>query len=213
MNKNKRSYLCFDFSEHSLENFLLIILVSLNCISCSGQMNQKQNNQAEPSTQTESIKVSKKGNDINLNQYQDNKKDGLWRAYHQNGQLKSEGKYTAGLKEGLHKEWEENGILSVEGYYANGKANGLMKWYHEKGHLAGEGKMIDDIRVGPWKICDIEENGFCIEAYFENGKRHGSWKIYHEHARDKLWKEQTFKDDKMVSEKCWNKNGKSIDCE
>jgi len=176
-------------------------------------MNQKQNNQAEPSTQTESIKVSKKGNDINLNQYQDNKKDGLWRAYHQNGQLKSEGKYTAGLKEGLHKEWEENGILSVEGYYANGKANGLMKWYHEKGHLAGEGKMIDDIRVGPWKICDIEENGFCIEAYFENGKRHGSWKIYHEHARDKLWKEQTFKDDKMVSEECWDENGKTIDCE
>lgn len=213
MNKNKISYLCYNSFNHSLENLILMMLVLLNCFSCSGQVNQKENTHTKPSTQTERAKDSKKRNNIDLNQYQDNEKDGLRRAYHQNGQLKSEGSYMAGLKEGLHREWAENGILSVEGYYANGKANGLMKWYHERGHLAGEGKMIDDIRVGSWTICDIEENGFCIDAYFENGKRHGIWKIYHEHATDKLWKEQTFKDDKMVSEKCWDKNGESIDCE
>ncbi|MFK7770704.1 MAG: toxin-antitoxin system YwqK family antitoxin [Saprospiraceae bacterium] len=112
----------------------------------------------------------------------------------------------------MHREWEDNGILFLEGFYSKGKAKGLMKWFHEKGHLAGEGNMKDDVRFGPWKICDIQENGFCIDANFKDGKRDGIWKIYHENAQDKLWKEQTFKEDKMVSEKCWDKEGKQMEC-
>lgn len=139
-------------------------------------------------------------------------KEGLWTDVYPNGQLKSEGNYKNGMKEGLHKEWSEDGTLTLEGFYQNGKANGLMKWYHEKGHLAGEGKMEDDKRIGPLKICDIQENGFCIDAHFKNGKRDGTWKIYHENERDKVWKEQEFKEDKMVSEKCWDENGNTINC-
>ncbi len=197
---------------YTITNLLIVLLALMNCIGCSGQMNQKENTQTKPILPTEIIKTSEKEDSIILNQYKGIKKDGLWREYYQNGQLKSEGSYTSGLKEGLHKEWEEKGILLLEGFYTNGKANGLMKWFHERGHLAGEGNMIDDIRVGKWKICDIQENGFCIEAYFKNGKRDGIWKINHENARDKLWKEQIYKDDKMVSEKCWDENDKEIEC-
>lgn len=194
---------------YTTTNLIIAMLALLNCIGCSGQANQKENTQTKPTAQTES---TEQGDSTILNQYKDSKKDGLWREHYQNGQLKSEGSYTADLKEGLHREWGDNGVLLLEGFYAKGKANGLMKWFHERGHLAGEGNMIDDIRVGPWKICDIQENGFCIEAYFKNGKRDGIWKIPHENARDKLWKEQTFKEDKMVSEKCWDENGKEIEC-
>lgn len=178
-------------------NLIIVLLALLTSAGCTGQI------QTKPSEQDDTTMI---------NQIKDGKKDGLWKAYYRNGQLKSEGSYTEGLKEGLHKEWQHNGILLLEGFYANGKANGLMKWFHEKGHLAGEGNMVDDARVGPWKICDIEENGFCIEAYFENDKREGIWKIHHKNSSDKLWKEQTFKNDKMVAEKCWDKNGKQIEC-
>jgi len=190
-----------------------MLFVLLNGVGCSGQVKQERNTQTKSTTTTEISETPKYGNSKILNQYKDGKKGGLWSVFHKNGQMKSEGNYTAGLKEGLHREWGDNGILLLEGFYVIGKANGLMKWFHEGGHLAGEGNMIDDIRVGPWKICDIQENGFCIDAYFKNGKRDGIWKIYHEQARDKLWKEQTFKNDKMLTEKCWDENGIAIECE
>jgi len=156
--------------------------------------------------------LEKRVDTIEINQYKNGKKEGLWRTYYEAGQLKTEGNYETGLKEGLHRTWEDNGILLLEGFYAKGKANGLMKWFHERGHLAGEGNMENGIRIGKWKICDVQENGFCIEANFKDGKRDGIWKIYHEDARDKLWKEQTWKDDKIVSEKCWDKDGLPIEC-
>lgn len=194
----------------------IAIFSLLNCIDCIGQLSQEKNHQTKPNTtsvNSDTLKYTAEITDtVKLNQYKYGKKDGLWRTFYENGQLKAEGSFKADLKEGLHREWEENGIILLEGNYSKGKANGLMKWYHERGHLAGEGNMQDDIRVGKWKICDIQENGFCIEAYFKNGKRDGIWKINHENARDKLWKEQTWKDDKIVSEKCWDEKGKEIEC-
>jgi antitoxin component YwqK of YwqJK toxin-antitoxin module len=157
-----------------------------------------------------SYQISDSQHGVTTNLYVNDKKDGMWRTYYENGQIKSEGHYIAGLKEGLHKEWKEDGILSLEGNYINDKANGLMTWYHDKGHLAGRGQMVDDKRIGNWKICDIEENGYCVDAYFEDGLREGIWKIYHDN--EALWKEQTFKNDRIISEKCWNKNGKEIEC-
>lgn len=194
MNKDKMINLNTTYFKCTTINLIIICLIILNGVGCISQANQKKN------TSIETTKTSEQG------------KDGLRKTYHQNGQLKSEGNYTSGLKEGLHKEWDENGILLLKGFYNRGKANGLMQWYHDKGHLAGEGQMLDDVRFGAWKICDIQENGFCIEAHFKNGKRDGVWKIYHESARDKLWKEQTFKEDKMISESCWDENGQAIDC-
>ena len=164
-------------------------------------------------TKDEKIEIKNTHNKSSpINQYKNAKKEGFWKTYYPNGQLKTEGTYESDLKEGLHKKWEENGTLALEGFYTRGKANGLMKWFHEKGHLAGEGNMKDNVRVGRWKICDVEDNGFCIDAFFKEGKRDGIWKINHENARDKLWKEQIWEADKIVSEKCWDEKGKEIEC-
>jgi len=181
-------------------NSLLVFLGLCLCLGCNGQVLKKE------------TAISKYEDSEILNQFKDGKKEGLWRDHYQNGQVKSEGIFVFDSKEGHHKEWGENGILTSETFYINGKENGLVTWYHEKGHIAGQGKMIDGIRFGKWIICDIEENGFCIEAYFNDGMREGIWKINHASARDKLWKEQTWKDDKIVSEKCWDEHGQIIEC-
>ena len=136
--------------------------------------------------------------------------DGIRKEYYQNGQIKSEGNYINDLKEGLHRNWEANGILAQEGNYKKGKANGWMKWFHEKGHLAAQGNMVDGLRHGSWKICDVEANGFCIEAHFKMEKRDGIWKIKHDNGT--VWKEQTWNDDQVVAEKCWDEQGSSISC-
>lgn len=118
--------------------------------------------------------------------------------------------YKDDQKEGLWVERDRNGLLQAEGYYKNGKANGWMKWYHE-GQLIAMGKMIDGQRNGPWKICDVNDASFCIDANFINESREGLWKIYHDTGE--LWKEQIWKNDQPLSEKCWDKNGQTIPCE
>ena len=185
--------------------FTIALLYITTCISCGAQ---------EPTTnETVEKTVASQKVDANKapNKYKDGKKDGLWKSFYNNGHIKQEGNFSEGKKEGLHKEWFESGVLSLEGFYKNGKANGLMKWYHEKGHLAAQGNMIDDKRNGAWKICDIENASLCIDANFVNESREGLWKIYHENG--KLYKEQTWKDDEPISEKCWDKNGNKIICE
>ena len=223
MNSKKKQAIknqMYSLKQKYIKNTYLLLTIGiftlLSCIGCKGQLSQEKNTQTKENATSaveDTLKHTTEVVDtVKFNQYKDDKKDGLWKKFHKNGQLKEEGNYKAGLKEGLHREWGEGGIRILEGIYTKGKANGLMKWYHERGHLAGEGNMQDDIRVGKWKICDVEENGFCIEAYFKNGKRDGIWKINHEHARDKLWKEQTWKDDRIVSEKCWDEKGEEIEC-
>jgi len=118
--------------------------------------------------------------------------------------------YKDGKKEGLWKELDKNGQLTAEGYYKNGKANGWMKWYH-KGSLMAEGNMINDKRNGPWRICDVHDPLFCIEANFKEESREGLWKIYHENGT--LYKEQTWKEDRPIAEKCWDDKGNVITCE
>ena len=194
----------------NLTNLFNTLIILMFCLVCHGQVNETT--QANSQTSTKSLNECKSDNETASNRYVDGKKEGLWIEHDQNGQLKAEGIYSSGLKKGIHKEWGTNGILTSEGFYVNGQENGLVTWHHEKGQIAGQGNMKDGIREGRWLICDIEENGFCIEAYFKNGKRDGIWKINHASDPTKLWKEQTFKNDKIISEKCWNEDGKVIDC-
>jgi len=225
INKNKMHQLEKKHFKNTASIFIISILALLHCIGCNSQIDKAKKTQPQSNvtsnardTLKDTVKIAEPNlllnteNSANLNQYKAGKKEGKWKTSYPTGQLKTEGNYKNGLKEGLHKEWAADGILLLEGFYEKGKANGLMKWYHEKGHLAGEGKMKDGIRFGTWIICDVEENGFCIEAHFKAGKRDGIWKINHENARDKLWKEQTWKDDKVVSEKCWDEKGNVIEC-
>jgi antitoxin component YwqK of YwqJK toxin-antitoxin module len=53
---------------------------------------------------------------------------GLFVAYHENGQVASEGEYRDGLEEGLWRDYHENGQLAAEGHYHKGKEQGY--WRH-----------------------------------------------------------------------------------
>ncbi len=48
---------------------------------------------------------------------------------------------------------------------------------------------------------------------YKDGEKDGIWRINHEDTSDKLWKKQTWKDDKIVSGKCWDRNGIEIECD
>src|SRR5687768_15384295 len=60
---------------------------------------------------------------------------GLFRAYHMNGRLASEGYYHHGLEEGVWRDYHENGQLAAEGAYEGGKEVGLWKYWNSSGEF------------------------------------------------------------------------------
>lgn len=58
---------------------------------------------------------------------------GLFRAYHLNGNLASEGNYIDGAEHGQWRDYHENGQLAAEGLYENGKEAGQWLFWNEDG--------------------------------------------------------------------------------
>jgi hypothetical protein len=75
-------------------------------------------------------------------------REGLWRFWHENGQLIIEKNYVNGNLEGLYRSWHENGQLQEEGNYLNGEREGLHRFWHENGQLEQEGNYLNGKREG-----------------------------------------------------------------
>lgn len=58
---------------------------------------------------------------------------GLFRAYHPDGTLASEGHYVDGLEDGPWRDFHANGNVAAEGFYEQGKEVGTWKFWHEDG--------------------------------------------------------------------------------
>ena len=66
------------------------------------------------------------------------KQHGLSRAWHENGQLRSEDTFKNGKQEGLSQFWDENGQLRSKNTQKNGEPHGLSQFWDENGQLVFE---------------------------------------------------------------------------
>jgi antitoxin component YwqK of YwqJK toxin-antitoxin module len=66
---------------------------------------------------------------------------GLFRAYHRNGVLASEGNYVDGLEEGLWCDFHENGQLAARGTYAAGQEKDDWVYWNSDGAIDTEEKV------------------------------------------------------------------------
>ena len=69
--------------------------------------------------------VNGDGTLVETRTYKDDKKDGLWESYYENGQLQDEGEYKDGKKDGLWEFYNETGLLHSRGNYKDGKQDDL----------------------------------------------------------------------------------------
>jgi hypothetical protein len=67
--------------------------------------------------------------------YRNGKRDGLWEAYWDNGQLRYIRTYKNGVSVGDRESYYKNGKLWMKGTYKDGKKDGVVEWYHENGRL------------------------------------------------------------------------------
>jgi antitoxin component YwqK of YwqJK toxin-antitoxin module len=60
---------------------------------------------------------------------------GLFVAYHQNGNVASEGNYEHGKECGLWRQYHENGQLAAEGCYESGREAGEWRYWDASGKV------------------------------------------------------------------------------
>ena len=92
------------------------------------------------------------------------KKEGFFKKFHDNGQLKEEGNSINGKKEGLYKTYYENGQLKSEGNYKDDKLDGLhyYTWFIK----TGRGRATEDAAVEVRnKIITREEAVALVKKY------------------------------------------------
>lgn len=70
--------------------------------------------------------------------YKDNKRDGYWASWYDNGQLWSEGEFKEGLSEGKRTVYHPNGKIYYEGTFKAGERVDIWKFYDESGKLTNE---------------------------------------------------------------------------
>jgi len=67
--------------------------------------------------------------------FKDGKRDGVFKRYYKNGQLKSECNWKDGKEHGLCKGYWENGQLKFEGHSEDGGVYDPWKFYDENGDV------------------------------------------------------------------------------
>jgi antitoxin component YwqK of YwqJK toxin-antitoxin module len=72
-----------------------------------------------------------------------------------------------GQKQGEYKSWYSNGQLREHGFFVDGKLHGEFKWWHENGHLYThcfyvDGNMVIDFLKEP-DLCPVTDE---VKTYF-----------------------------------------------
>lgn len=126
--------------------------------------------------------------------YVNNRKEGIWKAYHNNGKLKSEITYVGGRPNGFSKFYYKSGLPNEEGNWVNGKWDGSYKYYYENGQISYDWKYVNGKREG-------------VQLYYhDNGNKmyEGGWKDGQENGELKEYN----KDGQLVGLKIFKPGGK-----
>ena len=114
--------------------------------------------------------------------YQDNKKEGIWKEYYPNNNLKNKITFENNRPNGYAIMYHDNGKISEEGLWKNNRWVGNYKLYYDNGQVAQEFKFnTSGKREGPQKY--FYENGeVMIEGDWKEGKEGGVIKEYYENG-------------------------------
>ena len=159
-----------------------------------------------------------------------NPKDGWFRLYWENDQLRYEWEYKDSQRaDGISKAWFPSGQIKSIHTYKDGEIDGLMTNWYENGHKRYEGTIKDGV-LNDGLYTDWYENGQkrwegsykegkedgLGTSWYENGQK-GSEGTYKDGKQDGLWtywydngqkeEERTYKNGEEISVKEWNEDG------
>ncbi len=71
-----------------------------------------------------------------------------------NGNIIESGKCDAGIKQGQWKKFREDGQLRQRLHFKDGRLDGLWEWFHENGQIREKGFYKNGTRIGKWRSYD-----------------------------------------------------------
>ncbi len=132
-------------------------------------------------------------------------KEGVWKYYYVNGQLKGEEFYRDGKQEGKETYYFDHGVVSSRSTYKNGETDGEQTTYYKDGVI----RVIDQYANGKLNglIKNFSTTGLLSsEAVYVNDLRNGKFKTYHDNG--KVASEGSYVDDKLSGPyKAWYDDG------
>ena len=105
------------------------------------------------------------------------RRQGVWRYYYANEDVREEINYVNNLQEGLNTKYFQGKKIQVESNYLGGRKDGEYKRYFLSGQAAIEGKYIYGQRDGKW-IEYYEDGQIKSEREYKKGVKEGNWKSY-----------------------------------
>lgn len=103
-------------------------------------------------------------------------------AFYKGGGKMSEGLYVNEKREGLWKFYNEEGVLVADENYVNGIAEGLWKTYYQNGALLEEITYKNGEKEGPWKQYFFD-GPLKLSARYKQGKLEGLATFYYASGR------------------------------
>ena len=84
--------------------------------------------------------------------YRSNVKEGEFKVWYGNGQLKSRTNFRKGLRHGLHEYWYQNGRKESVQYYKKGQKHGLCTWWYEDGRIQNRRRYKRGVNQNPLRV-------------------------------------------------------------
>ena len=112
----------------------------------------------------------------------DDKRQGLWKFYHQNGNLATNEPYVNGELDGEVTSFYSNGAPNLVSQYKNGKKNGAYSDHYSDGVLKSRYNYVNDKENGDYRT--FHANGSpSLEMNSKDDQADGPYKKYHANGR------------------------------
>ncbi|MDZ4750984.1 MAG: toxin-antitoxin system YwqK family antitoxin [Flavobacteriales bacterium] len=112
--------------------------------------------------------------------YKDNRKEGVWRKFWPNGNLRSEITFEMGRPYGAYKVFYENSKIEEMGNWIDSKNIGAFKRWYSNGNPQQDFTFDSDGKRDGWQKYYHETGKTALELQVENGQESGICKRYNE---------------------------------
>ncbi len=104
-------------------------------------------------------------------------REGFWKEFYLDGNLKAVGFYTKDLKTGLWKYYYHDGHIEEIGKYVNNDPDSVWRWYYPNNNLLRTENFYEGQEDGTYKEYDVHGKLITTGEYVE-GQKEGKWIYY-----------------------------------
>jgi antitoxin component YwqK of YwqJK toxin-antitoxin module len=120
--------------------------------------------------------------------YERGLKQGSWKEYWPNGQLKQDYDWEAGVKHGHELDWTEQGVKICDGRNEHNRRVGVWTWWHGNGAFYCSNDHDDDGKEhGPYRW-ELEDGSPRAQGQYAHGDKVGDWTWWREEEHARLFR-------------------------